>query len=100
MDSSNFIFQNNNDPNQNINAVKAYLDRKTHNGTLSVIDSPPKSLDQIITEAVCDHLDDKHNRGQPTSKSNFEMSFTKHEEPFLRSSYRNYKWAWTEFRWC
>lgn len=32
--------------------VKAYLDGKIHNGTLSVMDSPPQSPDFNIIEAV------------------------------------------------
>lgn len=34
------------------NAVKAYLDRRTHNGTLSVMDYPTEIADLNIVQAV------------------------------------------------
>lgn len=64
--------QHDNDPQPSVNAVKAYLDRKTHNGTPTVMDWPPQSPDLNIIGAVGDHLDRQWNKRQPTSKKSFE----------------------------
>lgn len=69
---SSFIFQHENDPSKHTsNTVKAYLDRKTHNGTLSVIDWCPQSPDLKIIEVVWDHLNREHNKRQPIPKEKF-----------------------------
>ena len=48
--------------------VKSYLERKTADKTLKVMDWPPQSPDLNIMEAVLDHLDRERNKGQPKSK--------------------------------
>ena len=57
--------------------VKSYLERKTADKTLTVMDWPPQSPDLNIIEAVWDHLDREWNKGQPKSK---EELFTKSKE--------------------
>ena len=47
-----FIFQHDNDPKHTANAVKSYLERKTADKTLTVMDWPPQSPDLNIIEAV------------------------------------------------
>lgn len=49
--------------------VKACLDRKAKNETLSVMDWPARSSDGNMTEAVQDHLDSEQSKRQPTSKT-------------------------------
>lgn len=51
---NSFIFQNDNDSKHIANAVKAFLDRKAHSETLSVMDWPPQSPNLKIIEAVWD----------------------------------------------
>ena len=48
--------------------VKSYLERKTTDKTLTVMDWPPQSPDLNIIQAVWDHLDRERNKGQPKSK--------------------------------
>lgn len=55
--ATSFIFQHENEPKHITNAVKAYLDRKTHNGALSVMDQPPRRLDLNIIRALWIHID-------------------------------------------
>ena len=45
--------------------MKSYLERKTADKTLTVMDWPPLSPDLNIIEAVWDHLDRKINKVQP-----------------------------------
>lgn len=40
------FFQHDNDPEHTVNAVDASLNRRTHNGILSVMDRPPPSPDR------------------------------------------------------
>lgn len=40
------VFQHDNDPEHTVNAVDASLNRRTHNGILSVMDRPPPSPDR------------------------------------------------------
>ena len=47
--------------------VKSYLERKTADKTLTVMDWPPQSPDLNIIKAVWDHLDRERNKGQPKS---------------------------------
>lgn len=44
-------------PKHTANVVKAYLDRKAHNKTLSIMDWRPQSPDLNINKAVWDQLD-------------------------------------------
>ena len=44
--------------------VKSYLERKSANKTLTVMNWPPQSADLNIIEAVWDHLDRERNQGQ------------------------------------
>ena len=44
--------------------VKSYLQRKTADKTLTVMDWPPQSPDLNIIETVWDHLDREINKGQ------------------------------------
>ena len=48
--------------------VKSYLERKTADITLAVMDWPPQSPGLNIIEAVWDHLGRERNKGQPKSK--------------------------------
>ena len=59
-----FIFQHDSDSKHTANAVKSYLERKTADKTLTVMDCP----DLNIIEAVWDHLDREINTRQPKSK--------------------------------
>ena len=61
------VFQYHNDPKHTANAVKSYLEGKTADKTLTVVDGPPQSLDLNIIDAVWDHLDRERNKGQPNS---------------------------------
>ena len=54
-----FIFQYHNDPKH-----KSYLERKTADKTLTVMDWPPQSAALNIIEAVWDHLNSERNKGQ------------------------------------
>lgn len=47
-------------------AVEAYLDRKTHNATLSLMDWHPQNSDIKIMESAKDHLESKWRKGLPT----------------------------------
>lgn len=49
---NDFIFQHDNNPKHTANAVKSYLERKTADKTLTVMDRPPQSPDLKIIEAV------------------------------------------------
>ena len=60
-----FIFQDHNDPKH---TVKSYLERKTADKTLTVMDWPPQSPDLNIIEAAWDQLDREINKRQPESK--------------------------------
>ena len=64
---NSFIFQHDNDPKHTAGKVKACLDRKTHDKSVSAMDLPPQNQDLNITEAVWDHLDRERNKRQPTS---------------------------------
>lgn len=57
-----------NDPNHTHNAIKAYVIRKTHNGTLSIMDWPPQSLEVDNTEAMWGHIDGEWKKRKPKSK--------------------------------
>ena len=57
-----FIYQHDNDPTHTANAVKSYLERKTADKILTVMDWPPHSPDLNIIEAVWDHLDRERNK--------------------------------------
>lgn len=46
-------------------AVEAYLDRKTHNATLSLMDWPPQNPDVKTIEAPKDHLESKWRKELP-----------------------------------
>lgn len=81
----NFIFLPDNDLKHTANAVKSYLNRKTHEEKLSVIDWPSWSLTLKIIEVVWVHLDREWNKRQATFKEN-GMSFKKHGELFLKST--------------
>ena len=48
--------------------VKSYLERKTADITLTVMDWSPRGPDLNIIEVVWDHLDRERNKGQPKSK--------------------------------
>ena len=52
--------------------VKSYLERKTVDKTLTVLDWPPQSPDLNIIVAVWDHLDRERNKGQHKSKEELE----------------------------
>lgn len=54
--SKRFIFKNDNDSKLTAIAVKAFLERKLHSGTLSVMDWLSHSPNINIIEAVWDHL--------------------------------------------
>lgn len=62
--NNGFIFQHDNDLRHTANTAKAKLDRKTDNGTLSVIDWPPQSMDLNITPTMWDHPDREQNKRQ------------------------------------
>ena len=62
-----FIFQHDNDPKHSAKIVKSYLQRKTVDETLTVLDWPPQSPDLNIIEAVWDYLDRERNKKQPKS---------------------------------
>ena len=53
--------------------VKSYLERKTADKMLTVMDWPPHSPDLNIIEAVWDHLDREINKGQPKSKEELRV---------------------------
>ena len=53
--------------------VKSYLERKTDDKTLTVMDWPPQSPDLNIIEAEWDHLDREINKGQLKSKELWEV---------------------------
>lgn len=67
------------------NTVKHYLDRKTHSGTLSVMDWAPQSPDPDIIEAVWDRLGTECNKRCPTSKEQLWMSFKKSGNLFMKT---------------
>lgn len=60
------IFQHDNDPKQTVRAVKAYLARKAHNGTLTHGSALPELN---IIETVRDHLDREKQSFKCPSKS-------------------------------
>ena len=62
-----FIFQHDNDPKHTAHAVKSYLERKTTDRPLTVMDWPPQSPYLNIIEAVRDHLDRERHKRQPKS---------------------------------
>lgn len=65
---NSFIFQHGNDPKHTTNVVKAFLNRKIHNGTLSVMNWPPQSQDLNLFEEVWNHLDREQKKSQSTPK--------------------------------
>lgn len=52
---NSFIFQHDNNHKHTVSTAKEYLDRKTYNRKLSVMDCPPQSPDFSVIEAVWDH---------------------------------------------
>ena len=58
-----FISQHDSDPKHTVHAVKSYLERKTTDRTLTVMDWLPQSRDLNIIEAVWYHLDRERHRG-------------------------------------
>lgn len=52
-------------------AIKAYLNRKAHNGTPGIMDWPPQSPDLKMIVAVWDHLYRAWNKVQPATKEEF-----------------------------
>ena len=62
-----FIFQHDNDPKHSAKTVKSYLQGKTVDATLTVLDWPPQSPNLNIIEAVWDYLDRERNKKQPKS---------------------------------
>lgn len=50
-------------------AVNTYMNRKTHNHSLSVMDWPPERMSLNVTEAMWDHLKKEENKTQLASKS-------------------------------
>lgn len=67
-----FILQHDNNLKHTANAVKANLEGKTHNETVSVMDwlwGGQSMTDSLNTaDALWDHLNRKWNKTQPTSK--------------------------------
>ena len=57
-----FIIQHD-DPKHTANAVKSYLERKSADKILTVMDWPPLSPDLNIIEKVWDHLEREGNKG-------------------------------------
>ena len=53
--------------------VGSYLERKTADKTLTVIDWPPQSADLNIIEAVRDHLDRQINKGLKSKEELWEV---------------------------
>ena len=64
----NFTLQHDNDPKHTANIIKTCLERKTVDGTLTVLDWPPQSANLDIIEPVWDHLDREKNKKHPKSK--------------------------------
>ena len=67
LSGNGFIFQHDDDPKHTANAVKSYLERKTADKILTVMDWPPQSPALNIIEAVWDHLD-RERKKKPKSK--------------------------------
>lgn len=70
-------------PKRTASLVKAYLDRKMHNETLSVLGCPPLSPDLIIIESLWDQHDRECVKRQPAPKDKLLICFKKPRELLL-----------------
>lgn len=70
MIGNGFMFEDDNGPKHTASAVKAYSDRKTHNGKLSVLDWPLTASASTLLKYCAIILTENRKKGSPDPKTN------------------------------